>query len=391
MIVSEPSKGVVVTLVMISGGSRIAGSIAVGIPACNEAAYIERWLDALGRQIGRPVDDIVVLVNNTTDATAALARSVKMHTATRVHVMECVLPPDQAHAGWARRLAMEAAANVIIGEGVVLTTDADGVVDPDWLHFNLMALEAGADAVAGWVDLDPADWAQIPLTLHEDDARETEYDALCDEIHAWLDPDPHDPLPRHTQHSGASIGVTIAAYRAAGGVPPVAHGEDRALLRALRRIDARIRHSPDCHVTVSGRMEGRARGGMADTIRRRMVSRDATIDDRLEPADGCVRRAMTRHRLRVCLAVPELVESLARDLELNAGQLADDLVRLPFGQVWDAIESVHPMLRARRVALHELAAETRRAGLICSRLRARGRLIAPTVERCVVDVVGVGR
>ena len=202
---------------MLTHSPRGTGSIAVAIPACNEAEHIGKCLDALGQQIGRPIDTIVVLVNNTTDESAAMARKAALDPATTLRVIECTLPPDRANAGWARRLAMEAAADFVGADGVLLTTDADGVADPDWLAANLAAIEAGADVVAGWVDLDPIDWARIPLHLHEDDAREVAYDVLCDEIHATLDPDPHDPLPRHTQHSGASIAVTMAAYRQSGG------------------------------------------------------------------------------------------------------------------------------------------------------------------------------
>ena len=346
-------------------------SIAVAIPACNEADHIGRCLDALGRQFGRPIDHIVVLVNNTTDSTGDVARMAAVNPATTLHVIQCTLPPDRANAGWARRLAMEAAAKCVDDGGVLLTTDADGVADPDWLAANLAAIEAGADVVAGWVDLDPADWAKIPVHLHEDDAREVAYDTLCDEIHAMLDPDPYDPLPRHTQHSGASVAVTMAAYRQSGGVPPLPSGEDRAFLRALRRIDARIRHAPECHVTVSGRIEGRAPGGMADTIRRRMNVQDAVIDDRLEPAADCVRRAMMRRRLRIGRAVPELLEGLARDLDVDAARLEQDLARYPFGQVWDAVEAESPVLTPRQVRLSDLAHETAKAKAICALLRAR--------------------
>ena len=117
---------------------------------------------------------------------------------------------------------------------------------------------------------------------------------VCDEIGARLDPDPWDPLPRHTQNSGASIAVTVAAYRRAGGIPAAILGEDRAFFAALRRIDARIRHSPACHAVVSGRAEGRAAGGMAETIRRRLRTPDLLLDERLEPAADCTRRAHLR-------------------------------------------------------------------------------------------------
>jgi len=42
---------------------------------------------------------------------------------------------------------------------------------------------------------------------------------LLAELEGWLDPDPADPLPRHHQHFGASLAVTVDAYRRAGGLP----------------------------------------------------------------------------------------------------------------------------------------------------------------------------
>jgi hypothetical protein len=105
------------------------------------------------------------------------------------------------------------------------------------------------------------------------------YDKLLDQIHALLDPDPFDPWPRHTEHSGASLAVTLEAYRRAGGIPPMAVGEDRAFAEALRRVDAHIRHAPTVRVIVSGRIIGRAAGGMADTICRRLTRPDEMLDE----------------------------------------------------------------------------------------------------------------
>ena len=229
----------------------------VAIPARDEAARVAACLEALDGQDGARLDEIVLLVNNSSDDTAKIARSVKLLHPTRLHVIECTLSPEFANAGSARRIAMEETARLAGADGVLLTTDADGLVDPDWLTANLAAIRAGADAVAGWVELHPVEWGAIPARLHQDDARECSYDALCDEIHALLDPDPWDPHPRHTHHSGASIAVTASAFAKCGGVPPVPFGEDRALVAALRRIDARVRHAPEVHVTVSGRTTGR--------------------------------------------------------------------------------------------------------------------------------------
>jgi hypothetical protein len=52
-------------------------------------------------------------------------------------------------------------------------------------------------------------------------------------IHQHLDPRPHDPWPRHASEPGASLAVTLQAYRAIGGLPCIAFGEDGALVAAL--------------------------------------------------------------------------------------------------------------------------------------------------------------
>ncbi len=327
----------------------------VAIPARDEAACIVACLEALNGQLDARLDHIVLFANNCSDGTAALARSVRLHTGTSLHVLEESLPPRVASAGMARRRAMAAAATLAGPDGVLLTTDADGQVDPDWLAGNLAAIANGAQAVAGWVELHPIDWGNIPAKLHEDDARECAYDKLCDEIHARFDPDPYDPMPRHTQHSGASLAVTASAYARCGGIPAVASGEDRAFIAALRRVDARIRHAPEVHAVVSGRIVGRAGGGMADTIRRRIERPDDMLDDRLEPAADCARRASFRAALRQAYTQPGMdVGPLARKLGVPEHWLASSRRSAFFGQAWEAVENAARVLRRRRVAVAEL-------------------------------------
>jgi hypothetical protein len=344
--------------------------VAVAIPVRDEADHLRDCLEALDHQAGAQVDEIVLLLNNCTDASAHIAATTRMRPGTRLRLVSRSLPPRHANAGHARRLAMQRAARLAGPDGVVLTTDADSRVDPDWLAANLAALDAGADAVAGWVELDPTDWSRIPRALHEADARECAYDLLCDEIHARLDPDPADPWPRHTQASGASLAVTTAAYRRAGGVPDVPAGEDRALVAALRRIDARVRHAPEVHAVVSGRIVGRAAGGMADTIRRRIQRPDLHLDDRLEPAADCACRAAVRRRAalayRQATAHPA---ALATRLQLPEATVARALRQRHFGAAWQALEAASPVLRRRRVAISDLAAQTAAAAAILAALR----------------------
>lgn len=337
----------------------MAGRVFVAIPVRNEAADILPCLCALAAQDGQRLDGAVLCLNDCTDDTAALVRHAAASLPLALHVLDVVLPPERACAGVARGMAMDRAAELAGDDGVVLTTDADGRAGPGWLAANLAALHAGADAVAGQADIDPVGAALIPQYLHDIDARECAYAALLDEIAALADPDPADPWPRHDEHSGASIAVTTAAYWRAGGMPAAPIGEDRAFFAALRRVDARIRHEPAARVVVSARTIGRAPGGMADTIRRRMQVVDPFLDDRLEPALAALRRAVWRARLRrLWRGEPGPSERLARALGVPVEGMARARY---FGAAWAAIEAASPALRPERVALADLARETARA------------------------------
>jgi len=270
----------------------------VAVPVKDEAESIGGCVTAIASQAGVQADAIVLLVNNTTDATATVIRALQPSLAVPVHVIEHDFPAECASAGAARRMAMEHAADFLRPDGVLLTTDADGHVPPDWIATALQYIDDGLDLVAGRVALDPADAARIPPALHDNDALEGAYARALDEIVARIDPDPWDPWPRHSEHSGASLAVRLDAYRRVGGMPASPLAEDRRFVAALRRIDARIRHAQEIVVMVSGRTIGRAEGGMADTIRRRLSAPDPYLDDALEPVGQVVRRARLRAALR---------------------------------------------------------------------------------------------
>ncbi len=332
--------------------------LVVAIPAYNEAERLPACLAALSRQRDAPAFEVVVLLNNCHDGSAAIVRRFAADAPMAVHAIDRTLPPHRAFAGTARRLAMLHAARIAGPDGLLLTTDADAEAPPDWLAANLRAVEAGADVVAGRAVIDPVEARSIPQALHDADARECAYAALLDETAAYLDPDPADPWPRHDEHNGASIAVRVAAWQRAGGIPAVPLGEDRAFFAALRRTDARIRHAPDVWVTVSGRIEGRASGGMADTMRRRMTAADVMLDERLEGAHEAAQRARLRGRARAVSAGTGDAAALAAALHLAAATIVP-LQSGDFGAAWEAIEALSPVLRRRRLPVAELPLQSR--------------------------------
>ncbi len=328
-----------------------ARRVVVAIPARDEAEKVGGCLVALGRQT-RPPEAVVLLLNNCTDMTEQVAQSIEVPFP--VEICSRWLSPCEANAGTARRLAMNRASLVAGRRGIVMTTDADAIVPPDWVALNVQALISGVDVVCGQAEIDPQDAALIPAHLHAYDALEREYSDLLDAIVDRLCPDSADPRPRHTEASGASLAMTAEVYRQAGGVPHVPNGEDRALINALRQIDARIRHDPTVRVTVSGRFVGRAEGGMADTIRRRLIHQDVYTDDLLEPPGDAFRRAVFQRRLRMAWRDGCADADLAVDLHLTPGVLDEHLRGRFFGQIWEKIEHLSPTLLRRRVRFVDL-------------------------------------
>ena len=138
----------------------------------------------------------------------------------------------------------------------------------------------------------------MPAALHRRGELEDAYERLLTELSWLLDPLEHNPWPHHATISGASLGITRTAYCRVGRLPRVALGEDKALIALLSRQDARIRYSPTIHVITSGRTNGRAPGGVAETLAIRSREPEAFCDDALEPFRTAFARALWRGRLR---------------------------------------------------------------------------------------------
>jgi hypothetical protein len=176
-----------------------------------------------------------------------------------------------------------------------------------------------------------------------------------------VDPRPWDPWPRHTHHSGASIAVRSAVYLAVGGLPEVSHGEDRGFIERLERRDCKIRRDPGLTVIVSGRRVGRAHGGMADTIARRIIVQDIWADDRLEMPQAALRRAQLRGDARAVWSSHLDCRFLASRLMLPVAALEGMMCCPWFGDAWAVIEAASPVLKRRPIAMVRLDAAIRQA------------------------------
>ncbi|CAO4166851.1 glycosyltransferase family 2 protein [Methylorubrum aminovorans] len=328
------------------------GPAVVCIPARNEAERLPRLLRALAAQDGFSADAplrVVIVVNNCTDGTVEAVRALEGSGALStlaLRLIEATFPAAEAHVGTARRRALDVGAAWLESDGapdgVLLTTDADARLAQGWVAANLRALE-GAEIVGGRLVIDDEGNADPALAAFH--ARVERYWSGVRALEDALDPPPHDPAPRHGDHTGGSLALRASLYRAVGGLPPLPRGEDNALVGAVQRAGGRLRHCPDVAVLVSARTAGRAEGGMAtEMLRRARVVREGEAY-RLPVAAHWERIILRRAALRRAYregAAPSALHALG----LNAEDLAAiDLPACPNDIAF--VERAHARLEAR--------------------------------------------
>lgn len=117
-----------------------AYDLAVLVPAHNEAALIARCLESLAGQ-DYPIErySVVVIADNCTDDTAAIAASCGARVFTR--------ESNARGKGQALRWAMEQLLNDADAPEAIVVIDADSVVDPGLLSGLTAELDRGADVV----------------------------------------------------------------------------------------------------------------------------------------------------------------------------------------------------------------------------------------------------
>jgi hypothetical protein len=350
-----------------------APNCAIVVPTRDEAARIAACLEhcRISIQASGTTARLVVLVNNSSDDSVGVAIAWAERQGVALDLVEVELAEGQAHAGAARRLAFDIGRQCVDDAGVLMTTDADSRPERNWVGANLRAVAGGAALVCGRIALDAEEAAALPAGFLTAWSVEETYAQASLELANLLDPDPHNPWPHHGQISGASLAVTACAYDAVGGLPVVPFGEDRALAALIRAFDLSIRFCDAARVVTSCRLDGRAPGGMAATIRARLMGTDLLCDDRLEPALATYFRARLRARLRGEWRTPGVFDGLLRRLGLGVDEREKALRYRTFGAAWASIEATVPLLRRVRLERAELDTELPLLQRLVANARAR--------------------
>lgn len=236
-----------------------AAGVVVVVPARDERDSIRQTLRAIHASVGR-------------------ARSLGLVRDAVIHVVahRCVDDTAQRAARFFRRRAVglvtEEAAATTIGEvrdlgarlglailktapaeSWILSTDADTDVGPGWVASILRkATEHRAVGVVGVARLDR--WRGTP------GAQVAYHRLLAAKMRNAHGNHEHDHV------YGANLAVRADAYLACGGFPHVGLGEDQALVDTLAARGHRLLRTRGIEVTTSGRLGGRARGGLADLL-----------------------------------------------------------------------------------------------------------------------------
>src|ERR1700753_1019756 len=318
----------------------------------------------------------------------SLCNAIEMERLSPQEVLQCscwsttpLMRPRRLPAAWRCRCHIRWKSWKLRWKAEPQRAVADSAVSPSWYAENMRHLEDGADCVAGYIDAEAPEIVSLGAAFLERGRREDMYLRLVAEIYALCDPRPHDPWPNHRVSSGASIAVTIAAYDSVGGMPDRALGEDGAFTALLEEKGFRVRHSPDVCVLTSCRLNGRAAGGAADTMRHRRAVPNAPCDDELEPALATLRRAVMRGLLRQASHKRTTRPAIER---LYGEDWRPNCAASTFTDVWKQMEARHPKLR-RGLPLRpsDLPRQIAVAKFILRHLRLRAQTSIVQGDKCL--------
>jgi len=236
----------------------VISAVGVVVPAHNEAEFLGPCLRALRRALAElpaRIDRAVcVVADRCTDDTAEIARREFSGWRTGIVTATGVA----GSIGEVRDLGVRSVRAVLPrhpdSRVLLLSTDADTTVAPDWAGRHLARASRGSHAIAGCAELAGVS----PLTP----GAQLRYNQVLADA----------AVPGgHGNVYGANLGVRADAYTSVGGFRPLRTGEDRDLWRRLGLAGYELCYASDTLVTTSARLHGRATGGLADLLR--------TLDD----------------------------------------------------------------------------------------------------------------
>jgi len=231
-------------------------AVGVVIPARNEEDSIVECLSSVIQSLdaspGVDLSWIVVAADGCSDETASLARR---RLAGRGTVIECSV----ASPGTARRLGADQVLTHFAGLHLprvwIANTDADSRVGVDWVSHQLQLAERGFCGVAGIVRVTAIEGHDATAVREFLAGYATYEDGTHPHVH------------------GANLGIRADAYADAGGWSDLTVAEDHCLWSRVRARGWPTIASVGSVVFTSGRLQGRATGGFADTLRRNLQLR----------------------------------------------------------------------------------------------------------------------
>jgi glucosyl-3-phosphoglycerate synthase len=287
----------------------------VVIPARDAEDQIAGCLSALAAQtVPSEEFEVIVVLDSCSDRTAEVAQLAARECSLRLSVLE---GPGEGPGG-ARRAGMDLAAERLLAQGLehglVACTDADSRPAPDWLGGQLEHVRAGARAVAGLIELDPDESRRLPPEVlrrrERDAARRLELVRKA------------DPGAAHHHFAGASIGVTAGAYRAVGGIEPLAGLEDAAFGERLAQAGIPVLRAADVRVRTSARASGRAIHGLSVDLAVSAWAAERRYDAAAFPP-ALLRRRKQSTSVAVVIPTKECADTLAGVLGGTVAPLTD--------------------------------------------------------------------
>ena len=352
--------------------------VSIILPVRNEASHLTDTVTALanqtdgdGNSLESDLYEVLLLTNNCTDDSAAIARHCQqLFPALNLHVEDVILPPGKNTIGALRRMLMDEACKRLStaggNNGIIASTDGDTIVDTQWVYQIIKEIDNGSDAVGGRILTPPFNHAVRRYYL-----RDVMYRTLLAQAEAVSDPPGHDTWPKHFQYFGANFAVTCKAYLQAGRLPPVAYLEDVAFYQALLLIDAKVRRSSDVKVYTSARLRGKVEVGFSEQLQKWNDMARRNVVQTVEPTATSLLRYENRSLFRRCRnsflqnkAGTEQLQEAAAKFSLCPHWLTNTLQTRPyFGQVWQAVErktkEMNPVDRTEQIPITQAIYELR--------------------------------